>query len=100
MEYRSQKILSQMTNFWETMLLLTLKRQDNVQCFKTDRQGLNPVPNLDPEPEKKPKLFQSQEIKTGFGTAINRYGSTTLLLSTDANLVPTCMYRTHDEISG
>jgi hypothetical protein len=50
--------------FWETLLLLTVKRQDfctHLFLFYA-KYGLDPAPNLDPEsePEPEPKLFQSR----------------------------------------
>jgi hypothetical protein len=61
MEYKSQKNLkNEMTTFWETIMLLTLKRQDLVQIFKTSmffgnflkkncaQYCLDPVPDFDP----------------------------------------------------
>ncbi len=43
-----------MTNFWETMLLVTLKGQEIEQifCFEKLRSGLDPVPDPKTEPNK------------------------------------------------
>jgi hypothetical protein len=51
-----KKIKNEMTTFWETMLLLTLKRQDFVPIFFCSKYGMDPAPDLDSEPE----LFHSR----------------------------------------
>ncbi len=51
-----------MTTFWKTILLLAVKRQDCVHIFleKLSKYGLDPVRDLDPEPETELKLLLSR----------------------------------------
>ena len=63
------------TTFWETVLLVTLKRQDFVQILflTVPKYGLDPVPELDPN---------HLNLSNGrTESAINRYGSMTLPVS-------------------
>jgi hypothetical protein len=85
-EYKSLKIKKERPTFLETMLLLTLKRQDFVQFLL-----LKYCARYCLEPEPEPKL---QEPKTG--TGINHNGSTTLHLnlSRTAGVMVQNMHRT------
>ncbi len=66
-----------MPTFWEAILLLTIKRRDFVEIFsKSAKYGLDPVPDLDRVPDLDPEPERTYFSKVG--TAINRYGSTTL----------------------
>jgi hypothetical protein len=56
----SQQIKNGKPTFWEIMLILTLKRQDFVQIFLFLENYAKYC--LDPDPEQKLKLFQTEQI--------------------------------------
>jgi hypothetical protein len=58
MEYKGKIIKNERPTFWETMLLLTIKRQDFVQTFfKTAKYCLDLKPEPELEQPKPKKLF-------------------------------------------
>jgi hypothetical protein len=66
MEYKSKKSIKKRNErpaFWETMLILTVKRQDFVQIFwkSCAEYGLALIPDLDSEPEPEPELEPEPE---------------------------------------
>jgi hypothetical protein len=79
-----------MTTLLETMLLLTLKRQDfctnSFSLKNCAKYGLDPLPDLDPELD--PESDRNRNFsKVGTEAAPNRHGSTTQNHKSRARLV-------------